>query len=124
MNTLIKPLSVEEFESIVDKMKDLHARKNADYSGDDYLADIRASTRLSIEPWVNCLLRIQQKMGRLENFARTNYFQVKDEKVEDTAIDIAVYSIILLMLYRNKNEKISKRDQEEHGRLKSENSGI
>ena len=93
---------VELFNAIVDDMKDLHFKKNADYSGDDYLSDIKASTRMSIDPWINCLLRMQQKMGRLENFARKNYLQVKEESVEDTLEDLAVYSIIALILYRNK----------------------
>lgn len=100
MNTQIKPFSVEEFESILDKMKEIHRKKNHDYSGDEYLSDLTASTRMSIKPWVSCLLRMQQKMGRLENFARKQYLEVKEENMEDTALDLSVYSILLLMLYR------------------------
>ena len=41
-------------------------------------------------------------MSRLESFAKQGEFKVTDEKVEDTCKDIAVYSILLLLLYTHK----------------------
>ena len=41
-------------------------------------------------------------MSRLESFAKQGEFKVTDEKVEDTCKDMAVYAIIMLMLYRHK----------------------
>ncbi len=95
-------MSPQEFASILDSLKELHLAKDADYGGGEYLSDIIASNRMGIAPWKNALLRIQQKVGRLESFAKQGEFKVADEKVEDTARDIAVYSIIMLMLYREK----------------------
>jgi hypothetical protein len=96
------PFSPEEFEAIMDTLKDIHLSKNHDYAGGDYLSDIRASNRMGIPSWKNALLRIQQKMSRLESFAKQGDFKVADEKFEDTCKDLAVYSILALMLYRNK----------------------
>lgn len=97
-----KEFSPDKFAEIMKELIDLHHAKNHDYAGGDYLSDLIASRRMGIEPWKNTLLRIQQKMSRLESFAKQGEFEVKDEKVEDTCKDMAVYSILLLMLYKNK----------------------
>jgi len=95
-------MSPQEFKKIVDEIVELHTKKDADYSGGEYLSDLLASKRAGITPWINVLLRIQQKVGRLESFAKQGAFQVADEKVEDTCKDLAVYAIIMLMLYQEK----------------------
>ena len=97
-----KKFSAQEFEKTIDEIKALHLAKNHDYSGDDYLSDILGSRRAGIAPWINVLLRLQQKIGRLESFAKQGEFKVADEKLEDTCKDLAVYSIIMLMLYKHK----------------------
>lgn len=94
--------SPKEFERILDEIKELHLNKNHDYSANGYLSDITSSERAGITPWVGVLLRLQQKLGRLESFARQGEFKVADEKLEDTCKDIAVYSIIMLMLYKHR----------------------
>lgn len=98
----IKDFSPEEFGNIMQELISLHHAKNHDYAGGDYLSDIIASRRAGILPWKNALLRIQQKISRLESFAKQGEFSVMDEKLEDTCKDLAVYSILLLMLYRHK----------------------
>jgi len=95
-------MNKEQFALILDQLKELHLAKNHDYSGGEYLSDIIASKRAGIAPWKNALLRVQQKIGRLESFAKQGEFKVADEKLEDTCKDLAVYSIIMLMLYKNK----------------------
>lgn len=98
----VPPFSPEEFESIVSEMVQIHHKKNHDYAGGDYLSDLIASRRMGLLPWKNALLRMQQKMSRMESFCKQNEFEVKDESVEDTLKDMAVYSILCLILYRNK----------------------
>ncbi len=95
-------LNYKQFAEIVDSIKELHVNKNKDYGGNGYLSDIISSRRIGIPPWKNCLLRIQQKIGRLESFASKGEFEVKDESFEDTCKDLAVYSILMLMLYKSK----------------------
>lgn len=90
------------FSVIVDEMKVLHSRKNHDYAGENYLSDLTASNRMGVEAWVNVSLRLQQKMSRLENFVKRRKLEVKDEGIEDTLKDLAVYSVLALILYKNK----------------------
>lgn len=91
-----------EFRKIMEDLCELHESKNHDYAGGNYLSDLIASNRAGIPAWKNALLRIQQKMSRLESFAKQGEFKVTDEKVEDTLKDISVYCIICLILYKHK----------------------
>jgi hypothetical protein len=90
------------FSKILAEMQAIHNAKNHDYAGDNYLSNLTACARLNIPPWKGALIRMQDKMSRLENFAKKEALQVKDESVEDTLLDLANYSILCLILYRNK----------------------
>lgn len=96
------PFSTGEFRAIIEEIADLHEAKNNDYSGDDYLSNLLSSKRMGIEPWKATLFRIQDKISRLEKFVLFNDLKVKDETIEDTFKDLACYSILALILYRNK----------------------
>ncbi len=96
------PFSTQEFAAITDQLKELHEKKNNDYSGAEYLSNLLAAKRMGLEPWKGVLLRIQDKVSRLETFSLFGNFKVEDEKVEDTLLDLATYSILFLILYRNK----------------------
>ncbi len=98
----VKKFSPEEFADTIFALAELHKKKNHDYAGGIYLSDLIASNRAGIPAWKNALLRIQQKMSRLESFAKQGEFAVAGEKLEDTCEDLAVYSIIMLMLYKYK----------------------
>lgn len=97
-----KEFSPGEFRAIIEQLCEMHEQKNHDYSGGEYLSDLIASNRAGIPAWKNALLRIQQKMSRLESFAKQGEFKVSDEKLEDTCKDLAVYSILMLLLYKYK----------------------
>ena len=94
--------SPDEFNRIMVSLVLMHNSKNHDYAGGNYLSDLIASNRMGIPAWKNALLRIQQKMSRLESFAKQGEFKVTDEKFEDSCKDLAVYAIIMLMLYKYK----------------------
>lgn len=97
---------VAEFNKIIEELSYTHNIKNHDYAGDNYLSNLTASERLGMPAWKGCLIRMQDKMSRLENFAVQDELKVKDESVEDTLKDLAVYSILDLILYRKyKNDK-------------------
>lgn len=100
--TEFTPFSPGEFNAIIKELGEIHNVKNHDYSGGEYLSDIIASKRMGIVPWKNALLRMQQKMSRMESFAKQEELKVKDESVEDTLKDMAVYSLLCLLLYRHK----------------------
>lgn len=97
-----RAFSPAEFEDIMHELTELHKIKNHDYAGENYLSNYVSSRRMGIAPWINAVLRLQDKMARLENFSKQGELKVKDESVEDTFKDIAVISILALILYRNK----------------------
>lgn len=76
------------FQHLLSRMKKTFAAKNADYGG-------------AFRFWgiPGLLVRIGDKYLRLEQLAgRGRKRQVKDERIPDTALDLANYSIMLLML--------------------------
>ena len=87
------------FEKIVEEILELHRKKQSDYgrTGDPF-ANVRASEDFGIEGWVGTVVRANDKMRRLQAAARGQ--NLKNESVEDSLLDMAVYSIIALVLYR------------------------
>ena len=81
---------VERHYAICQKLNQVYKAKNHDYGdsfGDTYkkLGIISAVTRLS------------DKMNRLMSLAVSHEAQVKDEKIEDTLLDMANYAIMTLI---------------------------
>jgi aspartate carbamoyltransferase catalytic subunit len=60
---------------------------------------------MGIPPWKGILIRLGDKMSRLESFARKESFQVKDESLIDTLRDVSVYAILAIILYREEKKK-------------------
>ena len=94
-----------EFERVIDEITDLHDRKQADYGrvdqGDPF-ANVRASEDFGIDGWVGAIVRAYDKMRRLQKASRQGIDSLKNESVEDSLMDMAVYSIIALCLFREK----------------------
>lgn len=89
------------FYILLRQMAALHSRKNHDYAGaEDPLRNLKSSARLGLDPVTGVLVRLQDKMSRLESFAQQGELLVKDESVEDTLMDMAVYSILGIILRR------------------------
>lgn len=85
------------FHAILKELGDLHDKKQADYGTDnDPFANVRASERFGIPAWVGSVLRGNDKMARLQTFIRKG--TLKNESVEDSLRDLAVYAIIALVL--------------------------
>lgn len=93
-----KPNSVLHKE-ILDMMHDIYLRKNADY-GDSFAEQFKEYGFLS------ALIRMDDKMRRLKQLSK-NEAQVKDEKIEDTLLDLANYSVMAIMELRKKKEQAS-----------------
>lgn len=96
-----------DFYKLLEQMAELHSRKNHDYCGTkEPLKNLKASLRIGVKPFVGVALRLQDKWSRLESFLNFGDFLVKDENVEDTLIDIAIYSLLAIILLRDekKNE--------------------
>ena len=83
------------FDSVLDEMKDLHAKKNACYG------DAAHKNFLKYGP-VASLSRLSEKMQRAEHILLSGKCEVKDEPLTETLIDIAITSAMLYMELKNK----------------------
>lgn len=90
----------DQFAEILDEMKALHARKDADYADDVPYRNIRASEALGIPAWKGVLIRMGDKWNRLTTFAKKESYEVKDENFVDTLRDMANYAVICEIMYR------------------------
>lgn len=92
-----------EFLAVLEELKALHLAKTLDYGVDeDALANIRSSADVVNMPaWAGCILRMSDKMHRLKAFFRRG--RTEFDGVEDTLLDLACYSAIALVLYREAN---------------------
>ena len=95
-NTKSGATYVDYFNDIVEEMKEIHERKNADYGNNFHKR---------FEKWgfLTALLRLSDKMERLENIYEKGEIQVKDESVYDTLIDLANYAVMTAVELRNTN---------------------
>jgi hypothetical protein len=89
------------FYKILKKLAEIHSKKNHDYAGEDPLSNFRLSERMGILPWKGCLIRISDKISRLWSFAKREKYDISDEKFVDTLTDLAVYSILCILLYED-----------------------
>lgn len=78
------------FREITNKMYELYTRKNNDY-GDS------VSKTYEIYGLDAFLVRITDKVGRLNALSKQKKHLVKDEKIEDTLIDLANYAVLALV---------------------------
>ena len=91
--------SSEAFHAVLKVLGDLHDKKQTDYGTDeDPFHNVRASQEWGIAPWIGCMIRATDKVRRLQTFAKKG--TLGNEGVEDAFLDLAVYAVIGLVLYR------------------------
>lgn len=103
---------VQRFEEITNAMFDLYKRKNADYGN---------SVAKTFDEYglVSFLVRIEDKLNRVATLTKksTTEQQIKDEKIEDTLLDLANYSIMALIeLDRVKSGQVKEMSSEDETR--------
>jgi hypothetical protein len=85
--------------NILDNMQSVYEAKDNDYSATGLpMGNLRKCEDADIDAWRGCLVRIGDKMSRLENFLKEKEYLVLSEKAEDTVIDLANYSILMSCL--------------------------
>ena len=85
---------------VLGELRALHDRKQSDYGkSHDPFANVRASEDFGIAGWIGALIRANDKMRRLQKAASGG--TLANESVEDSLQDLAVYTIIALVLYRD-----------------------
>ena len=88
----------QRFHDILRELGTLHDMKQRDYGKpDDPFANVRASEEWGLAPWVGAMVRLTDKVRRLQALARTG--ALVNEAAEDSFRDIAVYAVIALVLY-------------------------
>lgn len=86
------------FHEILGELAELHDRKQADYGrGDDPFANVRASHEWGVPGWVGAMIRGNDKIRRLQSLIANG--KLENESAEDSLRDLAVYSIIALVLF-------------------------
>ena len=87
------------FFEVLEELASMHEKKGKDYgTGQDPLANVRASVNWGIPDWVGTMVRANDKIIRLQNAAKGS--TLVNEGIEDSLLDLASYAIIALVLYR------------------------
>ena len=90
--------SSQRFHEILQELGELHDQKSIGYGTDeDPLANVRSSEEWCVPAWTGCMIRAQDKIRRLQAFSQKG--ELPFEAIEDAFRDLAVYSIIGLILF-------------------------
>ena len=92
------------FYELLDEMKQIHDRKNADYSKDeDPLSNFRIIENIGIPAWMGIVVRLSDKLSRIMQLTRKalegHEAEVKDETIKDTLLDLSNYGVLCAVLY-------------------------
>lgn len=97
---------LEEFKKVTDLMLAITTAKNQDYSWKDAV-DAFANFKVVEEFWISVehwfLTRMLDKIKRVSNLVNQEA-AVADEKITDTLLDLANYSLLFLLYLRSKDE--------------------
>lgn len=86
--------NVKNFNKLAQEMCELYEKKNADY-GDSF------NVSLSKYGLIAALTRMSDKFNRLESLILNKEQKIKDEKLEDTLIDLANYAMMTVLWIKN-----------------------
>lgn len=93
-----------KFYELIREICELHDRKNADYArDDDPLSNFRQAEALGIPAWKGVLVRMSDKWSRIQELSSGKTPQ--NESLRDSLIDLAVYSLIDIVLLEEATTK-------------------
>lgn len=91
----------ERFHQLLKEAGGVHDKKQSDYGRDnDPFANIRASEEWGVPSWQGAMIRLNDKVRRLQTLARKG--SLVNEGALDSLMDIAVYALIAYVLYEEK----------------------
>ena len=97
---------IDFHKALCDEARSLSERKNHDYAGrggEEPFANFKRCESLGIcTTERGFLVRMTDKMSRLSSFAEAGKFQVSDEKLRDTCMDLINYTALLLAYVESK----------------------
>lgn len=99
-------------EAMCQKMIEITKAKNHDYAGfssaDDPFANFTTSEKMDVAlTEQGFLVRMLDKFSRINSFVKQGVLLVEDEKIEDSLLDLANYSILLSGYIKSKKEEKS-----------------
>ena len=90
----------KRFYELLNTIKHLHDAKKHDYGAkEDIFANFRLSALTGISPWKGSVVRMGDKYSRICSFIKNGDFKFKEENIKDTLLDMAIYSLITIVLY-------------------------
>lgn len=90
-----KGTEFDTFESVLDEMKELHAKKDKDYGS----AFHKSFEEFGVTAGV---VRLNDKMERVKSLVKNGKAEVKDESLLDTLKDMSSYAVMLYVELKNK----------------------
>lgn len=88
----------QRFHELLELAGEMHDRKQIDYGKDnDPFANVRSSTEWGIPGWVGAMVRLNDKVRRLQSLRLRG--SLANESALDSFMDIAVYALIAYVLY-------------------------
>lgn len=94
----------KRFFALLGSLGDMHLKKAKGYGAkDDPLHNLRATEALGISAWKGALIRLNDKLTRLNNYAKNTTLPY--ESVEDNFLDAAAYAILALVLFEESQRK-------------------
>lgn len=85
----------EVMELLIDEILELYEKKNSDYGNSFY-------KQLDEDGLLVSKIRLQDKLSRFSSIIKKDTIEVEDEKLRDTLIDLATYSIMTVAWMDNK----------------------
>jgi hypothetical protein len=92
------------FYELLESLAKLHSAKNHDYAGDDPLSNFRMCEEMGLPAWKGVVVRLTDKWARLLNFTKKEELLVKDESFIDTLRDNAIYSLLCIILFEERDQ--------------------
>jgi len=83
----------ENFIALTKQLCEIHMKKSHDYGHNNQpLANFEESVRFGVRPFTGIMLRMNDKMIRIQNFIDKGNLQ--NESVGDSLLDIAAYALL------------------------------
>ena len=106
------------FDALLREIKTLHDSKGADYESDGVeYSNLTAAEQWGIPAWKYAMNRVDEKLNRLKSYAQGSTLQ--HEVARDSMIDIAVLSLIAIVLKERAETKqlawITTHQQQQEG---------
>ena len=101
-------------EDTCSKCKSIMVKKNKDYTGGktatDIFANFNSAKILGMHPVKGLLIRVIDKIQRINSFANDEKLSVSDETVEDACDDIVNYAILAKAMLLEERSKIERKE--------------